>query len=215
MAVSLPNGAVISIASGYGTLSTMSVVTNANPAVATLGASHGVSPGDIIEVTSGWSRLNGKIVKAGTVVTNDVQLLGINSTDTTKYPVGAGIGSIREISGWTQLSQILTSASSGGDQQFITYQFLEDDAEKRLPSNKAAAGLEFTIANDPTLAGYILAEAANDDRLPRAIRIVLPNAATIFYNAYISLNKTPTLNVNALMSNQVTLSLVNNEPVRY
>jgi hypothetical protein len=215
MAVTLPNGALIAIASGYGSVKQMTAVTNANPGIATLEASHGIILNDIMEVTSGWSKLSGKIVKAGTPATNDIPLVGINTTDTTKFPVGAGIGSIREVSGWTQLSQILSSSSSGGEQQFITYQFLEDDAEKRLPSNKSAAGLSFSIANDPTLAGYQLVETANDDRLPRAVRITLPNGAVIFYNAYISLNKTPTLNVNTLMANEVTLSLVNNEPVRY
>lgn len=215
MSISLPNGALVAIASGYGASKSMTALTNANPGEATLESSHGISTGDYMEVTSGWSRLTDKIVRAGTVATNQVPLSGIDTSLTSIYPAGSGTGSIREISGWTQLSQILNSSSSGGEQQFITYQFLEDDAEKRLPSNKSAAGLSFTIANDPTLAGYQLVETANDDRLPRAIRIVLPNGATIFYNAYISLNKTPTLNVNQLMSNEVTLSLVNNEPVRY
>jgi hypothetical protein len=215
MAVQLPNGAVIAIASGYGASKNMTAVTNANPGVATLEAAHGIATGEFFEVTSGWSRLNGKIVKAGTVATNDVPLLGINTTSTTTYPAGSGTGTIREISGWTQLQQVLTSQSSGGDQQFLTYQFLEDDAEKRLPTSKSAAGLSFSVANDPALAGYQLVETANDDRSPRAIRITLPNGAVLLYNAYISLNKTPSLNANQLMANEVTLSLVNNEPVRY
>jgi hypothetical protein len=215
MAVTLPNGAIVAIASGYGPVKQMTAVTNANPGVATLEASHGIATGEFFEVTSGWSRLNGKIVKAGTVATNDVSLLGINTTSTTTYPAGAGIGSVREITGFTQLQQVLTSQSSGGEQQFITYQFLEDDQEKRIPSSKSAAGLSFSIANDPSLAGYQLVETANDDRLFRAVRITLPNGAVILYNAYISLNKTPSLNVNQIMANEVTLSLVNNEPVRY
>lgn len=214
MSVSLPNGAVIAIASGYGTSKTMSAVSNANPGVATLEASHGIVDGDFMEVTSGWSRLTGKIIKAGTVSTNDVPLLGMNTTSTTAYPTGAGVGSIREITGWTQVQQVLESSSTGGEQQFLEYQFLEDDAQKRIPTFKSAAGLTISIADDPSLAGYIAAEAANDDRLPRAIRITLPSGAVILYNAYISLNKTPSLTVNQLMAVQMTLSFLN-EPVRY
>lgn len=214
MSVSLPNGAVVAIASGYGTSKSMTALSNANPGVATLEASHGVASGEFIEVTSGWSRLNGKIVKAGTVSTNDVPLLGMNTTSTTIYPAGAGVGSIREISAWTQVQQVLESSSTGGEQQFLEYQFLEDDAQKRIPTFKSAAGLTLSIADDPTLAGYIIAEAANDDRLPRAVRITLPSGAIILYNAYISLNKTPTLTVNQLMAVQMTLSFLN-EPVRY
>ena len=214
MAISLPNGALVAIASGYGAGKTMSAITNANPGVATLEASHGISTGDFFEVTSGWSRLTDKIIKAGTVSTNDVQLLGIDTSLTSIYPAAGGAGSIREITGWTQLSQILSSSSSGGEQQFLEYQLLESDAQKRIPTFKSAAGLSFSIADDPTLAGYILASAANDDRLPRAVKITLPSGSVILYNAYISLNKTPSLTVNEIMACEVTLSL-KAEPVRY
>ena len=214
MSVSLPNGAIISIASGYGAEKDMTVVTNASAAVGTLEASHGVIVGDIVEVTSGWSRLTNKIVRASVVNVNDVTLENINSTSTTIYPVGSGIGSVREITGWTQLAQILSSSSNGGEQQFTEYQFLESDGKTRIPTSKAAAGLTFSIADDPTLAGYILAATANDDRLQRAIKVALPNGSFIYYNAYISLNKTPSLTVNELMACEVTLSLLS-EPVRY
>lgn len=214
MSVSLPNGAVVAIASGYGPVKNMTAVTNANPGVATLEASHGISTGEFFEVTSGWSRLTGKIVKAGTVATNDVPLSGIDTTLTTIYPAAAGTGTIREITGWTQLQQVLSSSSNGGDQQFLDYQFLESDQQKRIPTFKSAAGLTLSVADDPTLAGFILAAAANEDRLPRAVRITLPNAAVLLYNAYISLNKTPSLSVNQLMACEVTLSLLA-EPVRY
>jgi hypothetical protein len=214
MAVSLPNGALVAIASGYGAVKTMSAITNANPGVATLEASHGVVAGDYLEVTSGWSRLTDKIVRAGTVATNDVPLLGIDTLLTSIYPAAGGAGTVREITGWTQMSQILSSSSNGGEQQFLEYQFLEADAQKRIPTFKSAAGLTFSVADDPTLPGYILASTANDDRLPRAVRITLPSGAVILYNAYISLNKTPSLTVNEIMAVEVTLSLLA-EPVRY
>lgn len=214
MAISLPNGAIVAIASGYGAAKTMSALTNANPGVATLEASHGISTGDFIEVTSGWSRLTEKVVRAGTVSVNDVPLEGYDTSSTSIYPSGGGTGTVREITGWTQLSQVLSSSSSGGEQQFLEYQLLEADAQKRIPTFKSAAGLTFSIADDPTLAGYILASTANDDRLARAVKITLPSGAIILYNAYISLNKTPSLTVNEIMAVEVTLSLLN-EPVRY
>jgi hypothetical protein len=214
MAVTLPNGAIVAIASGTSASVNMSALTNANPAVATLAASHGVITGDYLVVTSGWSRLTDKVVQAGTVATNDVPLLNIDTSLTNIYSAGGGTGSIKRVTGWTQLSQILQSSSSGGEQQFLDYQFLEGDAQKRIPTFKNAAGLTFSIADDPTLAGYILASKANDDRLPRPVRVTLPNGAVIVYNAYISLNKTPSLTVNEIMACEVTLSLLN-EPVRY
>ena len=214
MSVSIPNGAVVHIASGYGAVKAMSAVSNANPGVATLEAAHGIALNDYMEVTSGWSRLNNKIVKAGTPATNDIPLVGINTTSTAIYPAASGTGSVREITGWTQLQQILASASNGGEQEFLEYQFLEADAKTRIPTTKAAAGLTFSIADDATLAGYILASEANDDRLQRAVRITLPGGGVLLYNAYITLNKTPSLTVNEIMACEVTLSLLA-EPVRY
>jgi hypothetical protein len=205
---------MVNLAASYGTPYNITAITNATEAVATFAAGHGTVVGDYIEITSGWSRLNSKIVRAKIVATNDVTLEGYDTTLTSIYPAGTGVGSGRRILTWTQLSQILTSTSSGGDQNFLDYQFLEADSQKRIPTFKAPAGLSFDVADDPTLAGYILAMAANDDRLPRAVRIQLPSAAKILYNAYISLNKTPSLTVNQVMASQVTLSLLA-EPVRY
>lgn len=213
MSVSLPNGSIIAIASGYTTAVNVTAATNASPTVLTT-ATQSYAAGAFAEVTSGWSRLNSRIVRLSAATTSSATLEGIDSTSTSLYPAGGGTGSIRTISGWTQLSQILSSTSEGGEQQFTTFQFLEADAERRIPTNKSAAGITLTIADDPTLAGYQLAKTANDDRLPRAVRVTLPNGGILLYNAYISLSPIPSLTVNEVMSNQVTLSLLA-EPVRY
>jgi hypothetical protein len=62
MAIALPNGALVSIASGYGTVTDITALSNADGAVAT--ATNTLADGDIVEITSGWSRLNNKIVRA-------------------------------------------------------------------------------------------------------------------------------------------------------
>lgn len=212
MAISLPNGAIVAIASGYSASANITALTNASPGVAT--AVNTLVAGDIVEITSGWSRLTDKIIRASAPSASVFTLEGYDTTLTSIYPAGSGVGSFRKITGWTQLSQVLSSSSSGGEQQFLEYQLLEADAQKRIPTFKSAAGLSFSVADDPTLAGYILASVANDDRLPRAVRITLPSGAVLLYNAYISLNKTPSLSVNEIMASEVTLSL-KAEPVRY
>lgn len=213
MSVSLPNGATVAIESGTGTNTAISVVTNANPAVATSTA-HGLANGDFVEIVSGWSRLTNKVVRVSGVTANTFNLENIDTTLVSIYPAGTGIGTFAKVTGYTQLSQILSSASSGGEQQFLEYQFLESDAQKRIPTFKSAAGLTFTIADDTTQPGYLLAVVANDDRLPRAVKVTLPSGSVISYNAFISINKTPSLTVNELMAVEATLSLLN-EPVRY
>lgn len=213
MAVSLPNGALISIANGYGTAAAVTGISNAAVAVATA-AGHGFATGDFVEITSGWSRLTNKVVKVGVTTASTFELLGVDSTLTSIYPAGAGIGSARKVTGYTQLAQILSSSSNGGEQQFLDYQFLEADAQKRIPTFKSAAGLSFSVADDTTQPGYIVAAGANDDRLPRAVKATLPSGSVISYNAYISINKTPSLTVNELMAIECTMSLLA-EPMRY
>lgn len=214
MSVQLPNGATVAIASAYGTAKTISAISNANPAVATSTA-HGFIAGDIIEVTSGWSKLNSKLVRVGTVAdVNTFQLEGINTTSTDAYPAASGAGSARKVTTFQQITQVLESSSAGGEQQFVTYSFLEQDFESQIPTVKSAMSLTMTIADDATLAHYAILETANDDRLPRGLRISLPSGSKIFYNCYTSLNKTPTLTKNELMGLALSFALLN-EPQRY
>ena len=213
MAISLPNGALVAIASGYSApTATFTSLSNAAPPAALV--TNTFTTGDFVEVTSAWSRLTNKIVRLASASGTGFSLEGIDTSLTTIYPAAGGLGTARKITGWTQLSQILSSSSSGNEQQFLEYQLLEGDSQKRIPTVKSAGGLSFTVADDPSLAGYILASTANDDRLPRAVRITLPSGAVIVYSAYISINKVPTMTVNEIMSVEVTLSLLA-EPVRY
>ena len=212
--ISISNGAIVALAATYGEAKAFTALSNENPGVASFSTGHGISAGSFLEITSGWSRLNEKIVKAGTPDVNDIPLAGIDTSLVSIYPAGGGAGSAREILTWTQISQILSSTSTGGEQQFAEFQLLESDSKKRIPTARNSMGLSFKIADDPSLAGYILAEEANDERKPRAVRITLPSGAVLLYNAYISLNKTPSLTVNEIMAVEFTLSL-QAEPVRY
>jgi hypothetical protein len=148
------------------------------------------------------------------VAANTFELEGTNTSDTSVYPAGSGTGSVKEVTGWTQLTQILSISASGGEQQFATYQFLEADSEVRIPTTKSGGGMEIEVADDPSLAGYVLATTANDDRVARAVRVTAANDAIATYLSYISVNKTPTMNVNQVSACQITLSHLN-EPVRY
>lgn len=213
MAISLPNGALVAIASGYSAATaTFTSVSNAAPPAVLV--TNTFATGDFVEVTSAWSRLTNKIVRLASASGTGFSLEGVDTSLTTIYPAAGGLGTARKVTGWTQLSQILSSSSDGGTQNFLEYQLLEGDSQKRIPTVKTASGMTFSVADDPTLAGYILASQANDDRLPRAVRITLPSGAVILYNAFISLNKVPSLTVNELMAVEVTMSMLA-EPVRY
>lgn len=213
MAVSLPNGSIISIGSAVGSAQATTVLTNANPCVVTCTA-HGYADGDIVIVVSGWSRINGKAFRVDNKTDNTFELEGLDTSSTTIYPAGSGLGTVQEVTTFTQVSQVLSSSSTGGEQRFLTYQFLEADNEVEIPTIKSGGGINFEVGDDPSLAGYTALSAANDDRVARCIRVVLANNSKLYYVGYVSINKTPTLEVNTLMRLAVTVRFLN-EPVRY
>jgi len=214
VSVALPNGATMAIGSTYGATKNLTAFTNANPGVATLEATHGIIVGDIFEVTSGWSRANGNVYRASVVATNDVSVEGLNTTSTANFPAGSGVGTVREVTAWTQISQILQTSTEGGEQQFVTYSFLEDSSEHQIPTTKTPTVFKLTIGDDASLAHYAILAAADADRLQRVVRVLLPSGSPIYFSAYVTLRKTPTLTKNEVMGLQVTLSLIN-ETTRY
>ncbi len=132
MSVQLPKNTLIALATTYASAIAMTALSNANPAQATATA-HGLSNGAILAVTSGWGKLNDRVVRLTDAATNDFDLEGIDTTSTATYPAGAGTGSVRPITAWTQISQVLDMQSSGGDQGFVTYGFMEDDRDIQIP----------------------------------------------------------------------------------
>lgn len=214
MSVKLPNGVTLAIATAYEAADTVSAVTNANPAVATTSAVHGITTGDFIEVTSGWAKLNNRVVRAAAASGSTLSYEGIDATNTQAYPTGSGGGSVRKISTFTQISQILELSSSGGEMQFVTYSFLEQDFESQLPTQSSPMTMTIGVADDPTLPGYIALKNVAETRALVALKATLPDGSVILYNGYVSFNETPTMTKNQLMQVTATFSL-QGRPVRY
>jgi len=213
MAAKLPDGAIVSLATTYGTVLTVSGITNANPAVATSTA-HSFVNGDIVTIVSGWSNLNNRVVRVSGITANTFNLEGIDTVSLTLYPAGSGGGTAQRISAFTQISQILDFSTSGGDQQFATFSFLEQNFETQIPTITSAQSITIGIADDPALAGYVALKVANDARAVRALRLVLPDNSLILYQGFVSFNETPTLTKGSVIAVSATFSL-QSRPVRY
>lgn len=214
MGITLSNKAVISIAKTYGAAKTMSAITNAVQAVATLAVGHSVAAGDLIELTSGWAGLNGRVVRALSVSTNDVTLESVDTSDVTKYPAGAGIGSVREILTWDNVTQIEDIQLSGGDQQFTDNTWVEDEEAREIPTIRSAMKLSMTVTDDLTLPYVATVQAADDAKTPVGLRIAFANGAKLFGNAYWSIQRTPTIAKNASLKSKIDLSF-SSRTIRY
>lgn len=216
MSYTIPNGSLVHIASGTGSALPITDATNAAPCVVTSTA-HGLANGDFVIIQSGWGRLTDKVFRVANVAANTFELEGSDTSDTDLFPAGGGEGSgntATEVTGWTQLTQVLNNSSSGGEQQYATFQPLEGDRELRIPTHKSASGWDVEVGDDPTLPGFVLASAANDDGVARAVRITNKNSSKTMFFSYIGVDKIPKMDVNAVQTCRVNFSHLN-EPVRY
>lgn len=207
----------LAAAQTYGTSKNMTAITNATEAVATLESSHGVAAGEYLELTSGWGRLNGRIVRAKTVATNDVTLEGINTTNTTLYPAGLGTGTVRKITpatGLINMSQVNLINTSGGEMGFEDMTCIDDVQGKEAPTIPGPTRLTLTVFDDPTLAWAAVLQAAADATTPIAFRLRYPNGVMQLLNAYVALQRFPQIEFGRALKTNITLSLIA-EQTRY
>lgn len=207
MSASLPNGAVLSIATTYGPAIPTTLLSNAAPPVATATA-HGLTNSDILEVTSSWLGLDQRPARVAGSTANTVNLEGHDTTDLIRFPAGGGLGSMRKVLTWTQIDQVMDPATSGGDQRFVNWNYLEDGNanERAKPTNKAAKILTLKLADDSAKAWNAVLKAADASGTPRIIRLALPNGSFIYYNSYVGFDDEPSLGFNNIMQVSLTLT---------
>lgn len=187
-------------------------MTNAAPPIGS-SATHGLTAGEIIALTSGWSGLNDRVFKVTAPTADTIGFVGADSTNVQRYPVGGGAGSFRKITAFQQITQILGWETSGGEQQYVNYSYLEDDFERQLPSSFSAQSIAITIADDASLPGYIALKAASDSRALTAIRLSLVDGSSVLYNGIISLNESPNVTKGQVVSVRASIAL-QSRPVR-
>lgn len=211
MSVYLPNGSKFFIGSTFGADKTFSSASNAAECVLSFAADPSLAANDLIEVTSGWERLNKRVVRVKAVSGSGpylVTLEAIDTSDTDLYPAGNGAGTVREISAWTEITQVETPSTSGGEQQFVTYQSLADDMEKRLPSNRSAQGLALSFFDDPTLPWYATVQAASDNNQTLyPVKVELKSGAKILASGYWTMKEMPEMSANTPMKSTIDIAL--------
>lgn len=208
MAASFPNGTILSVSSGFGAAVPVTAISNANPAVATTATPP--ADGAIVVINSGWAGLTDRVARASAVDADSFALEGISTLDTTRFDAGGGAGSYQSVSGWVQLSQVRETARAGGEQQFFTWQYLEDrdGRQRQKPTFKNAKSLTVTLDYDPALAWYDQLVGADESGNPVALRAVLPSGVSLYYYVYPSFDGDPSMTMNENMTNVATFSMI-------
>lgn len=214
MAVTLSTGVSVYVAKTYAAPLNFSAATNTLPCSLTVSGSTIVA-GDYVEVTSGWGRLDKRVVRAGpgTSATSLV-LEGIDTSDTNKYPNNTGLGSVRKISTWSEITQIKSVSTSGGEQQYADTTAINDVVSRQQPTTRSAVNVTLEVFDDPSLPYYADVTTADDSRTPYALRMRFANNSHTLANAYWSLQRVPNIATNEAMTTNLSLSFAA-EPVRY
>lgn len=206
MAFRLPNGSTFDFAATYSDTVTVTGISNAKPAVVTVSGSHPFVAGDIVHLTSGWIKLSGRAFRVGSADGATFTLENIDTSDVSRFPKGSSAGSAKAVASWVNIPQITEVASSGGEQQFYQFGFLEEDEDRQIPTTKSPSTLTLTVADDPDQPFVPVIQEADELKEERIQRLNLVNGDIILYNSIATMSNTPSLTRNQLMVNTITLA---------
>lgn len=188
MAFNFPEGAKFQFSTTFAGAKTISGATNADPAVLTSTA-HGYVDGDEVLFTSGWEDATNTVFVANQLTNDTFEVTGLNSTNTTYFPAGSGTGTTQKISGWTDIPQVLTVATSGGDTRYTDVQLLAARQGIKIPTGFNSTTITLTLAHDPSNATYQSMLNLSRTFSLCAFKIVGGGGTTYGYG-YISVNET-------------------------
>ena len=200
-----PDGSRYYLGTAQGSAITASAVSNANPAVVTA-AAHGLTDGDFVVVTSSWQAIDGMLIRVENSDTGTFELGGVDSTDTDKFPTGVTL-SVKKVTTWLEIPKIMNPTSSGGEQQFATWQYLAERIQRQKPTVKNAKSIGMEVAYDdthPTHYTELIKADETADAYP--IRVDLPSGTKMAYSMYIGFDADPSKTQGQIMTNALAMS---------
>lgn len=187
----VPTGTTFYICSAFGSALTTSTASNAAECVLGMASTTGLSNGDVVEVTSGWGRLNRRAFRIKSVSANtSITLEGADTTSTTFFPAGSGTGSVRKATTFTQITSVMNPASSGGEPKTVSYKFIESDVEYSI--NDGFTATNYTLDLDADAiggAGYTALKSLTDVQTDTIMKMVTRSGSLVFIPCTVALNE--------------------------
>ena len=214
MASYFPNGTIFSISTTRGSPVTITSISNANPGVAAATA-HGLTDGDILILNPASTRLSNRVARVASSDTNSFAIEGIDTSNTSLYPSGFGAGTAVAVDDFVPLSQITGSDSTGGEQQYFEWTYLEDGQQRRRKTFKNAKGKELTLDWDPDLPWHAAMLQADQDSVTRVLRAELPSGDVMYWSVEVAYDGEPTTTANQNMQTTAAFALQSPYHTRY
>lgn len=204
MAYYFPEGSKFYFSTTFAAAKTITALTNANPAVAT-SVAHGYADNDELLITSGWEDATDSVFRADQLTADTFGLLGLNAVNTDFYPAGSGVGTAQKISNWTEVPQVLSISTSGGDARFTTISPLAKRNDINVPTGFNAMSITLTLGHDPANANYQAMLDIARGLSKCAFKMVLSGGATAYGYGHMSISEAPTMTRN--QANQVNAAM--------
>lgn len=212
----LPTGTVTSVATVLDTAKTFNNadITNAAHAKVTINL-HGFNNGDVVLVSSGWSRLNMRAYRVANKTSNDFELEGADTSNTGLYSPNGGGGAVQKVVTWVDLDKTLNHSSSGGDPKTVNVKFIESEVEIVLNDGFNAITRNFEMDADQIgTPGYSALKLLSDTDALTVVRQRSKSGAQVLLPARVAFNEEVTLTEGQIMTVRASIN-AQNKSTRY
>lgn len=177
------------IAKTLGPAISISAVSNAAEAVASVADTTAVEVGDFVFIDSKWTGLRHRVARIKAIAAGaSVTLEGVNTVDVIKYPPGAGAGTLRKIIDWERFGDIKSFDSAGGEAKFADGTTIDDENDIEIPNGRSAARLTLTVYDDADDTMPAVIEAAERAGTPVPMRMTAAAGVQTVVGAYWSIS---------------------------
>lgn len=202
----LPSGTLLAVASAFAAEKTVSDISNAAEAVVSCTA-HGYSVDDIVQLYSGWGRLNRRVVRVKSVLADSFVAEDIDTTNTEFFPAGSGGGTVRKVSTFTQVSKYLNPQQSGGDPKNVTVRFMDEDTEVNINDGFTAVTESFEVdADEFGSTAYNTLRSLSEVQSDTILKKTLKSGDQIYTPCKIAFNENVKLSDGSIMTNVVSVN---------
>jgi len=192
MSYFLPEGSKIYVSTGFAAAKTVTIASNADPALLT-SAAHGYVDGDELLFTSGWEDADATIWRGDQQTADTLQLLGLDSTDTTWFPAGSGIGTLQKVTGWLELAQWLDIQTNGGDGRTVSIEPISRRNAISMPAGFNPTDITLTFGHDQALTSQQALIDASRGLQKRAFKAVIAGGMTGYFYGNVSMSEMPAI----------------------
>lgn len=184
-----PTGSTFFIASAFGVSQPTTGATNALESVITSNG-HGYANGDVVEIQSGWGRLQKRAFRIKGVTANTFVLEGGDTSNLTFFPAGGGSGAVRKVITLVQITTVMNPNASGGEPKKVTYKYVESDVEYNINDGFNAVSRSMELDADSIGSpGYAALKALNDIQTDTILKTISKNGSFTLLPCTVALNE--------------------------